>query len=283
MGGNVLSGSQAVLGVIGGSGLYSMKSLERVREVEIPTPFGAPSDTITLGVLSGLPVAFIPRHGREHRLLPGEIPFRANVYALKTLGVEWVVSVSAVGSLREEIRPLDFVVPDQLIDRTWGRDSTFFGRGVVAHVPFGDPFCADLSAMLATAAGEADATVHRGGTCVVIEGPAFSTRAESLLYRSWGASVVGMTALPEAKLAREAELCYAMLACATDYDVWHTTAEPVNVQLVVERLQKNVAQAQRIVEALAPLLTSATCSSAKVLSQALMTDLRRTDDIGQHP
>ena len=272
-----------MLGVIGGSGLYSMQSLERVREVEIATPFGPPSDAITLGMLSGLPVAFIPRHGRGHRLLPGEIPFRANVYALKALGVEWVVSVSAVGSLREEIRPLDFVVPDQLIDRTWGRDSTFFGKGVVAHVPFGDPFCPDLSSMLATAAGQADATVHRGGTCVVIEGPAFSTRAESHLYRSWGASVVGMTALPEAKLAREAELCYAMLACATDYDVWHATAEPVNAQLVVERLRKNVAQAQRVVEALPPLLTSATCSSAKVLGQALMTDLRRMDNIGRQP
>ncbi|HEV7130125.1 MAG TPA: S-methyl-5'-thioadenosine phosphorylase, partial [Ktedonobacterales bacterium] len=212
----------ARLGVIGGSGLYAMDGLRDVRELTVATPFGAPSDSITVGLLGEVPVAFLPRHGRGHRLNPTEVPSRANIYALKSLGVEWIIAVSAVGSLREELAPLDLVIPDQLFDRTKSRATSFFEGGVVAHASFADPFCPNLGGLLwATASGLGDVKVHRGGTYVCIEGPLFSTKAESRIYRQLGCDIIGMTALPEAKLAREAELCYATVACVTDYDVWY--------------------------------------------------------------
>ncbi|MBI2966050.1 MAG: S-methyl-5'-thioadenosine phosphorylase [Chloroflexi bacterium] len=239
------------IGIIGGSGLYRFDGLARLREVEIDTPYGHPSDAIVTGELSGRALAFLPRHGRGHRLSPTEVPVRANIWALKSLGVRRVTSVSAVGSLREHIRPLDFIVPDQLIDRTRARPSTFFGDGIVAHVGFADPFCPALSSRIETSLSRAGARVHGRGTYVVMEGPAFSTRAESLLYRNLGASVIGMTALPEAKLAREAELCYAVMAAVTDYDCWHPTEEAVSVETVVANLERNVASARKAVYELA--------------------------------
>ena len=264
--------AEAKVAVIGGSGLYEMEGLSGVQEVKPETPYGPPSDAIILGELAGVPMAFLPRHGWGHRISPVELPARANIYALKTLGVERVVSISAVGSLKEEVRPLDMVIPDQLIDRTRQRASTFFGDGLVAHIAFADPFCPELSAALAAASREAGATVHKGGTYVVMEGPAFSTRAESLLYRSWGASVIGMTALPEAKLAREAEMCYAILACATDYDCWHDTEESVSVEMVVANLLKNVATSKEILRCLVPLLPQErTCHCASALKDAIIT------------
>ena len=264
--------TEARVAVIGGSGLYQMEGLEDVREVRPTTPFGDPSDAIVLGRVEGVPTAFLPRHGRGHRLSPSEVPARANFYALKSLGVERVVSVSAVGSLKEDIRPLDLVVPDQLIDRTRSRPSTFFGDGVVAHVALADPFCADLCGQVAQAAEEEGATVHRGGTYVVMEGPAFSTRAESHLYRSWGAGVIGMTALPEAKLAREAEICYTVLACATDYVVWRQSEEDVSVEMVIAALLRNVATSQRILRRLIPRLTTdRNCPCATALRNAVIT------------
>jgi len=216
--------ADAKVGVIGGSGLYQMEGMgESVEEVRVRTPFGDPSDAITIGSIEGTRVAFLPRHGKGHRLSPTEVPVQANIFALKSLGVEWIISVSAVGSLKEEIAPLHLVIPDQLIDRTKSRVNSFFGNGIVVHVGFADPFCPVLANVLFDAARDVGVVVHRGGTYVVMEGPLFSTRAESNLYRLWGASVIGMTALPEAKLAREAEICYATLACATDYDCWHET------------------------------------------------------------
>ena len=260
------------IGVIGGSGLYQMEGLTDVEEVLPETPFGPPSDAIIVGDLSNVRVAFLPRHGQGHRLNPTELPVRANIYALKSLGVERIISVSAVGSLKEEIRPLDMVVPDQLIDRTRSRENTFFERDVVVHAPFADPFCPDLSALLAEGAEGVGVTVHRGGTYVVIEGPLFSTRAESLLYRSWGASIIGMTALPEAKLAREAELCYATLACATDYDCWHATEESVSVELVVQNLQHNVASARSILQEVIPRAAATRpCQCHQALEKAIIT------------
>jgi 5'-methylthioadenosine phosphorylase len=249
-----------------------MEGFESAEELTIDTPFGSPSDVVTIGRLTGMPVAFLPRHGRGHRIMPTEIPVRANIYAMKQLGVEWLISVSAVGSLREEVRPLDMVVPDQLIDRTRLRENTFFGNGIAAHIPFGDPFCPDLSALLANAARTEEVTIHQGGTCVVMEGPAFSTKAESHLYRSWGASVIGMTALPEAKLAREAEICYALLASATDYDVWHESADPVSVEMVLANLLKNMTSSQRVLRSLAPRLDyQRQCVCAHALEKAVIT------------
>ncbi len=265
---------RARVGIIGGSGLYRMDSLAEVEEVRLDTPFGEPSDAIVVGTLDGQRVAFLPRHGVGHRILPGQVPARANIYALKLLGVELVISVSAVGSLREEIQPLHLVVPDQLIDRTRGRRSTFFGAGLVAHIAFADPFCPELRAVLVGAARAAGATTHNGGAYVVIEGPAFSTRAESNLYRSWGADVIGMTALPEAKLAREAEMCYGILACATDYDVWHDTHGDVTAEMIVANLQKNVAVSQQAVRlALGRLPAVRECACATALKDALVTPL----------
>lgn len=260
--------------VIGGSGFYRMPGLADVEEVRPETPFGPPSDAIVVGTLDGQRVAFLPRHGVGHRLLPSEVPARANIYALKLLGVEFVIGVSAVGSLREEIQPLHLAVPHQLIDRTRGRPSTFFGQGLVAHIAFADPFCPRLRSVLVASAREAGAEVHDGGTYVVIEGPPFSTRAESNLYRSWGADVIGMTALPEAKLAREAEICYAIIACATDYDVWHQEHADVTAEMIVANLQKNVALSQEVVRlALARLPGRRDCPCASALKDALVTPL----------
>jgi len=260
--------------VIGGSGFYQMEGLTDVEELRIDTPYGPTSDAIVAGTLDGQRVAFLPRHGVGHRILPSELPSRANIYALKTLGVEFIIGVSAVGSLREDIEPLHMVVLDQLIDRTRGRPSTFFGEGLAAHIAFADPFCPELRAVVAAAALEAGATVHRAGTYVVMEGPAFSTRAESHLYRSWGADVIGMTALPEAKLAREAEVCYAILACATDYDCWHDTHEDVSAELIVSNLLKNVAVSRRAVRAaLATLPSERNCACRDALQNALITPI----------
>jgi 5'-methylthioadenosine phosphorylase len=267
----------ARLGVIGGSGLYQMEGLTDVAEVSVPTPFGAPSDSITLGRLGDVPVAFLPRHGRGHRLNPTEVPARANIYGLKSLGVEWVISVSAVGSLREDFAPLDLAIPDQLFDRTKSRPNSFFEGGVVVHVSFADPFCPYLSGLLAEAGARlGDVRTHRGGTYVCIEGPAFSTKAESRIYRQLGCDVIGMTALPEAKLAREAELCYATIACVTDYDVWHETEAPVTVEIVVANLMKNVANAQRIIRAVAAQLPAdrsrVSCGCDHALADAILTE-----------
>ena len=266
---------EARVAIIGGSGFYQMDGLSDVKEVRIEkTPFGQPSDAIVIGTLDGVRVAFLPRHGRGHRILPSELPARANVYALKTLGVEFIIAVSAVGSLREEIEPQHLVVPDQLIDRAKGRPATFFGRGLVAHIAFAEPFCPVLRANLWRSAQEAHATVHNGGTLVVMEGPPFSTKAESNLYRSWGANLIGMTALPEAKLAREAEICYATLACVTDYDCWYEGHESVTAEMIVANLAKTVAVAQRTVRlALSRLPAHRDCLCASALQDALITPL----------
>ncbi|MEB3211593.1 MAG: S-methyl-5'-thioadenosine phosphorylase [Leptolyngbyaceae bacterium] len=242
--------NQVKIGVIGGSGLYKMEALKDVEEVEIDTPFGSPSDALILGTLDGTPIAFLARHGRGHRLLPSELPFRANIYAMKTLGVEYLISASAVGSLQEAAKPVDMVLPDQFIDRTKNRVSTFFGDGIVAHIGFGDPVCQNLSQVIGDAIESLHlegVTLHRGGTYVCMEGPAFSTKAESNLYRSWGATVVGMTNLPEAKLAREAEMAYATLAMVTDYDCWHPDHDSVTVEMVIGNLMKNAENAQRVI------------------------------------
>ena len=269
---------ELVLGVIGGSGLYEIDGLTGAHEVELETPFGRPSDVYTVGLLpraDGPPLraVFLPRHGRGHVLLPSEINYRANIHGFKQLGVTHLLSVSAVGSLREHIAPGHVVTPDQFIDRTTRRIATFFGDGVVAHAQMGDPVDAQLRARLVAAARSEGATVHDGGTCIVMEGPAFSTRGESELYRSWGASVIGMTALPEAKLAREAEIAYAMLALSTDYDCWHVSASEVSVADVVAVLRANVALSRRIVRTLAAALP-AECAALpypRALEHAIIT------------
>jgi len=264
--------AEAKIGVIGGSGLYKLDDLKLTEELTLTTPFGDPSDKILIGSLLDVPVAFLPRHGRNHTINPSEIPVRANIFALKSIGVERLISISAVGSLKEEIHPMDIVIPNQLLDRTKCRASTFFEEGVVAHISFADPFCNELSDKIASVAGEIGAIVHTGGTYVVIEGPAFSTRAESHLYRSWGASVIGMTALPEAKLAREAGLCFTILACATDYDVWHPSQEDVTVEKVIYHLRQNVETSQNILSGVIPKLTgSRTCNCGDALSGAIVT------------
>lgn len=242
---------QTKIGVIGGSGLYQMEGLTDVSEVRVQTPFGDPSDAILVGCLGEVPVAFLARHGRHHTLMPSELPARANIYAMKSLGVEYLISASAVGSLQESAKPLDMVVPSQFIDRTRNRISTFFGEGIVAHIAFADPVCNALAEVLATVIEDLDlpeVTLHRGGTYVCMEGPAFSTRAESEeVYRRWGAAVIGMTNLPEAKLAREAEIAYATLALVTDYDCWHPDHDSVSVEMVIQNLQRNAANAQRVI------------------------------------
>jgi 5'-methylthioadenosine phosphorylase len=242
--------AQARIGIIGGSGLYKMDDLTDVEEITISTPFGDPSDALIVGTLAGAKVAFLARHGRNHTLMPSELPFRANIYAMKSLGVEYLISASAVGSLQESAKPLDMVVPDQFIDRTKNRAATFFGEGIVAHIAFGDPVCGHLAKLIADAIAGLDlpgVSLHRGGTYVCMEGPAFSTRAESNLYRSWGAKVIGMTNLPEAKLAREAEMAYATLAMVTDYDCWHPDHDSVTVEMVIGNLMKNAANAQSVI------------------------------------
>jgi len=242
---------EAKIGIIGGSGLYKMEALKDVQEVQIDTPFGNPSDALILGTLEGIPVAFLARHGRHHTLMPSELPFRANIYAMKSLGVEYLISASAVGSLKEEVKPLDMVVPDQFIDRTKNRVSTFFGEGLIAHIAFGDPICRNLARLLTEAIADLslpNVTLHQGGTYVCMEGPAFSTKAESNLYRSWGATIIGMTNLPEAKLAREAEIAYATLALVTDYDCWHPDHDSVTVEMVISNLTKNAVNAQQAIQ-----------------------------------
>ena len=264
--------AEAKLAFIGGSGLYDLAELSDRSEVSVDTPYGPPSDVIVVGSLGGARVAFLPRHGRGHRITPTELPARANIYALKSLGVERVVSVSAVGSLKEGIRPLDMVVPDQLIDRTRSRPATFLDGGIVGHIAFADPFCPDLGRELVAAASGQGATTHEGGVCVVIEGPQFSTRAESRLYQSWDADIIGMTALPEAKLAREAEMCYATLACVTDYDTWHAGEEDVSVEVVVANLRRNVSMAQAVIRAIAPVADQARdCACGSALANAIIT------------
>ena len=257
---------------IGGSGLYDIDGMENRQELTVETPFGDPSDAIVVGEINGVEAAFLPRHGRGHRFSPSEIPVKANIYALKSLGVERVVSVSAVGSLKEHIKPLDLVVPDQIIDRTRRRSDTFFGDGIVAHVGFADPFCNELRRIAFENASHEDIDCHDRGTYLVIEGPQFSTRAESAVYRSWGANVIGMTALPEAKLAREAELCYTTLAFVTDYDVWHDTKEEVTVEMVIQNLTHNVATAQGIIRRmLAEIPDNRTCGCESALKNAVIT------------
>lgn len=270
--------AQADIGIIGGSGLYKMDALTDVEEVTVDTPFGQPSDALICGKLDGTSVAFLARHGRGHRLMPTELPFRANIYAMKSLGVKYLVSASAVGSLKEEVKPVDMVIPDQFIDRTKNRTATFFGEGIVAHIAFGDPVCKNLAAVLGDAVESLNldgVTLHRGGTYVCMEGPAFSTKAESHLYRSWGATVIGMTNLTEAKLAREAEMAYATLALATDYDCWHPDHDSVTVEMVIGNLQKNAVNAQLVIREVARRLTETppTSEAHSALKYAVLTPL----------
>ena len=263
----------AKIAVIGGSGLYDMAGLSKIEEVKPQTPYGAPSDTIVVGSLQGTRVAFLPRHGRGHRIMPTEIPFRANIYALKMLGVEQVIAINSVGSFKLEVKPGDLLIPDQFIDRTTQRANTFFGNGIVAHIQFAEPVCTDLSRVLYASALETGACVHAGGTYVVMEGPAFSTRAESRLHRSWGADVIGMTALPEAKLAREAEMCYAVIACATDYDSWHESKEAVSVDVIFRILRQNIELSKKIIGlAVTKISQNRECGCASALEHAIVTD-----------
>jgi 5'-methylthioadenosine phosphorylase len=265
--------SKQRVGVIGGSGLYQIEGLQRVKEIDLSTPFGKPSDKFIQGSLGEIELLFLPRHGRGHRWLPTEINFRANIFGMKKLGVERIISVSAVGSLQEKIAPGHVVIPDQFIDRTTQRPSTFFGKGIVAHVSLADPFCKELSGALAEAAIAAGATIHRRGTYLCMEGPQFSTRAESHLYRNWGADVIGMTNLQEAKLAREAEICFATLALATDYDCWNESAGDVEIDHVMAVLQQNVGLAKKTIrQAIINLDAARTCGCASALKTAIITD-----------
>ncbi|WP_026839793.1 S-methyl-5'-thioadenosine phosphorylase [Citrifermentans bremense] len=263
-----------VIGVIGGSGLYEMEGMTGVAQVTVDTPFGRPSDEYVTGTLDGVRMVFLPRHGKGHRFTPSEVNYRANVYGMKKLGVTRIISVSAVGSLREEIVPGHIVIPDQFIDRTRGfRKDTFFGNGVVGHVQFADPVCADLSDLLHKAAVEVGAVVHRGGCYVCMEGPAFSTRAESQLYRSFGASIIGMTNLTEAKLAREAEICYGVIALSTDYDCWHDAHEDVSVEAIIAIIKNNVATAKKIIrQAAAKVAAGRACGCGEALKYAIISD-----------
>jgi 5'-methylthioadenosine phosphorylase len=260
------------IGIIGGSGLYDMAELTDREERRVGTPFGDPSAPYVIGTLRGQRVAFLARHGAGHRLLPSELNFRANIFGFKTLGVEYILSASAVGSLKEEYKPLDLVIPDQFVDRTRGRVSTFFGRGLVAHVGFAHPFCAPLSDIALRSARSAGATVHKGGTYVCMEGPQFSTLAESQLYRAWGMDIIGMTNLQEAKLAREAEICYTTIALVTDYDCWHPDHDQVTVEMIVENLTQNAKTAQQVIaRAVGMLPFERTCECASALKYAIIT------------
>ena len=265
---------QAEIAIIGGSGLYEIQGFEETAVVDVDTPYGKPSDMITVGELLDVPVAFLPRHGRGHRVSPTELPFRANIYALKTLGVKRIVSVSAVGSLQARLEPQHMVVPDQLIDRTRSsRPSTFFEDGVVAHISFAEPFCPEMSKVLAEGAKGQGIPTHQGATMVVMEGPAFSTKAESEMYRSWGGDLIGMTALPEAKLAREAEICYATMAWVTDYDCWHPDHDAVTVDMVVENLIANVANSRIILRHIMPEMAKlGPCECQTALANAIITE-----------
>jgi 5'-methylthioadenosine phosphorylase len=265
---------QMTIGVIGGSGLYEIEGLTDLAEVRLETPFGSPSDVYLTGMLQGVKMVFLPRHGRGHRLLPSEVPYRANIYGMKKLGVQRIISVSAVGSMKEEIVPGHIVIPDQFFDRTQGkRASTFFGQGVAGHVQFADPVCAELSNVLVDAGRQSGATVHQGGTYLCIEGPNFSTRAESTIYRSWGVDVIGMTNIPEARLAREAEICYATVALATDYDCWHDGHDDVTVEAVLAIIRQNVAMARDIIRrAVRSLGAVPGCACGEALKFAIMTE-----------
>jgi 5'-methylthioadenosine phosphorylase len=261
------------LAIIGGSGLYDMEALTGVKEYKLKTPFGDPSDAIVVGTLANKRVAFLPRHGRGHRFTPTEVNSRANIWALKSMGVERIVSVSACGSLREEFEPRHIVIPDQLFDRTRNRALTFFGNGLVGHIGLADPFCPELSQLVYDAVKSTGATVHQGGTFVTIEGPRFSTKAESKLFRQWGMDIIGMTAIPEANLAREAEICYACMAHVTDYDVWHESEKVVNVQMIIERLLANVEVSKQAITHLVPTLPAqrANCECPTALASAIIT------------
>jgi 5'-methylthioadenosine phosphorylase len=261
------------IGIIGGSGLYEMQGLKDVKHVSLDTPFGAPSDAYVIGTLEGFRVAFLPRHGKGHRLSPSELNFRANIYGFKKLGVEHLISVTAVGSLKESIRPLDIVIPDQFYDCTKKRVSTFFGNGLVAHIAFADPVCPDLAKLIFKGGTQVGASIHRGGTLLCIEGPAFSTRAESNVYRQWGMDIIGMTSLQEAKLAREAEICYAAMAMVTDFDCWHAEESEVNVETVVQNLKKNISFAKKIIQVVVPEISAEReCICAQALKNAIMTE-----------
>ena len=260
------------LGIIGGSGLYDMQELSDITAVSLDTPFGPTSDDYIIGTLKGVRIAFLPRHGNGHRLLPTEINFKANIYGFKRLGVSRIMSVTAVGSLKEDIHPLDIVIPDQLLDNTKHRESTFFGKGLAAHIAYADPFCCDLAALLHETAAETGSTTHKGGALICIEGPAFSTRAESNLYRQWGMDIIGMTIVQEAKLSREAEICYAALALVTDYDCWHEEQTDVTAAAVVENLKKNIAHAKQIIRNTVTKIPPArTCTCANALQTAILT------------
>ncbi len=264
---------QAEIGIIGGSGLYSMPGLSGVQELALQTPFGSPSDSFVLGTLEGRKVAFLARHGRGHRILPSDLNFRANIYGMKRLGVERIISVSAVGSLKEEHKPTDFIIPDQFIDRTYHRPSTFFGEGMVAHVAFADPICPEVSAALGNSCSQTGVTAKLGGTYICIEGPQFSTKAESNLYRTWGADIIGMTNLQEAKLAREAEICYATMAMVTDYDCWHPGHDAVTVEQVITVLNTNSGNAAKAIrQAVALMPKQRQCKCGSALQHAIMTD-----------
>jgi len=264
--------AEAKVGIIGGTGLYEIEGMTDTKEIKVKTPFGDPSDAITLGNLEEVKVAFLPRHGKGHRISPTELPARANIYALKSLGVEWIISVATVGSLKEKIKPLDIVIPDQLIDRTFLRPSTFFGRGIVGHIPFAEPFCPILSNILYESARTTGVEVHDGGTCITMEGPQFSTRAESELYRSWAADIIFMTGLPEAKLAREAEICYATIAIVTDYDCWKEAFETVSAEMVIANLKQSAETAKKILRnAVTRLPQTRDCVCTNALQNAIIT------------
>ena len=263
---------QAKIGVIGGSGLYDIKGMTDIEEVDLDTPFGKPSDTITVGKLEGVGIAFLPRHGKGHRISPTEIPVRANIYALKSLGVEYIIAVNAVGSFRAEVKPGDLLIPDQIIDRTRSRVNSFFEGGIVVHIQFADPFCPVLSQILYDSAQEAGATVHQNGTYIAMEGPALSTLAESRLYRSWGASIIGMTAFPEAKLAREAEICYAIIAGITDYDSWQEDSPPLEIGTIISILRLNTDTIKEIIKlAVTRTPEKRDCGCATALKTAIVT------------
>jgi 5'-methylthioadenosine phosphorylase len=260
------------LAVIGGSGVYDMEALTDVEERRIVTPFGDPSDTLVIGTLAGARIAFLPRHGRGHRLTPSQVPYRANIWALKSLGVERIISISACGSMKEKYAPRQVVIPDQIYDNTKKRDYSFFGEGLVAHISFAEPFCPHLRQVLHQATRKAGGIVHMGGTYVIIEGPRFSTRGESRIYRSWGVDIIGMTAVPEAQLAREAEICYATMAHITDYDVWHEEEEAVNVQMLIDNLMANADLSKRTIAELVPLLAEERlCDCGQTLAAAFIT------------
>ena len=264
------------IGVIGGSGLYAMKDLKILKKEKVATPFGDPSDEYVIGEIGGKEVVFLPRHGTGHRILPSELNFRANIYGMKMLGVSKILSVSAVGSLKEEIKPGHIAFPDQFIDRTFARNSTFFGSGIVAHVSFADPICKETLQVVAEAAKRAGATIHVGGTYINMEGPQFSTRAESRMYRSWGASVIGMTNLNEAKLAREAEICYVTIALSTDYDCWYEEEEDVSTEAILEVIHRNVAMSQKIIkEAVGSLGDGCGFGCHSMLANTILTDPAR--------